>query len=200
MYTRHEYKRYPVTLTYTCTKNYRKRMEYIGVCACAESRTRIDKYVREHTSIDTERPKGKQANTRTYVNTHRRGSKQSAIMKSIEHNIGKLWVSIYSGANRSNWTNRRKGLCHCCSKESIRRRDVTTRVKQSSSNGGKSWKFVRRCRATSSQTNPHSPYNWTNKTKFLWNYTNVLRLKWLFVLSLVSRWVSRQISCRIFLC
>lgn len=59
MYTRHEYKRYPVTLTYTCTKSYRKRMVYIGVCACAESRARIDKYVREHTCIDTERPKGK---------------------------------------------------------------------------------------------------------------------------------------------
>lgn len=59
MYTRHEYKRYPVTLTYAYTKNYRKRMGYIGVRTCAESRTGIDKYVREHTCIDTERPKGK---------------------------------------------------------------------------------------------------------------------------------------------
>lgn len=61
MYTRHEYKRYPVTLTYTCTKSDRKRVEYIGVCvcACAESRTRIDKYVHKHTCIGTERPKGK---------------------------------------------------------------------------------------------------------------------------------------------
>lgn len=77
----------------------------MGVCARAEGSALIDKCTRnECTRIDTERPKGK-GKTRTHVNTHRRGSKQSAIMKSTEHNIGKLRVSICGGANRSNWIN-----------------------------------------------------------------------------------------------
>lgn len=50
MYTRHEYKRYPVTLTYTCTKSDRKRMEYIGVCVRVQKagRVSINTYTNTH--------------------------------------------------------------------------------------------------------------------------------------------------------
>ena len=67
MYTRYGYKRYPVTLTYTCTKNGRKRTGQIGVCARAEGSTRIDKYTRTRcTRIEQ---KGRGVNWQTHAHT-----------------------------------------------------------------------------------------------------------------------------------